>query len=472
MLLIKPKVLVDTSWKDVLSKNKSLKDNGLLKSLGDIKKLGEDDHEDAQKLLDDIVKLSGQLKKSKEAAAVPAVTKFLAELSSAAETAQKDVAKAKAEADKKGKAGAEGKKREEAKGGGEDEEEEGEISDLLSTKMIPLLRDLNKGGHTMYMLAATTGKQLAMMISRKPISPARRKMLADELGASGGVKYIVGHCLKEEGMTTFALKHPAAGMAKKIKAALLQQTGIRVKVRCRGEDGETDEDFEEENERGGQTEASGGRNGGDGEDGDCDRPHGHARPHDRGDGDGDGDGDGGGGGDRDQVEGEKESDKGASEDDGGSDGQTDGGNTEDGTPATAESKPRAIKLEQTPQIWMGTRDLLSKRIDSFTAAVNEKVAGEGDAFVDEVASNLDKLDRILAKLDKRLTRTLTDASETSDPASRKQLLQQAKALIAEYISYVRSEPLIDHLDNNPFGVKTNLKATLSASLTQVARAIG
>ena len=61
---------------------------------------------------------------------------------------------------------------------------------------------------------------------------------------------------------------------------------------------------------------------------------------------------------------------------------------------------------------------------------------------------------------------------TSDPASRRQLLQEAKVIIAEYIRYVRSEPLIDHLDNNPFGIKTNLKATLSASLTQVARAIG
>ena len=61
MMLIKPKLLIDTSWKDVLAKNKGLKDNGLLKSLGEIKKLGEDDHDDAQKLLDEIVKLTGQL---------------------------------------------------------------------------------------------------------------------------------------------------------------------------------------------------------------------------------------------------------------------------------------------------------------------------------------------------------------------------------------------------------------------------
>ena len=138
--MIKSKLLIDTSsWKDVLAKNKAVKDNGLLKTLGEIKGLGEGDHDDAQKILDEVLKLSTQLKKSKEAAANPAVTKFLAELASAADTAQKDVAKAKAEADKKGKADAEAKKREEAKGGAEEGEgEEEEASALLTTKMIPL----------------------------------------------------------------------------------------------------------------------------------------------------------------------------------------------------------------------------------------------------------------------------------------------------------------------------------------------
>ena len=457
MMLIKPKLLIDSSWKDVLSKNKTLKDNGLLKSLGEIKKLGDDDHEDAQKLLDEIVKLSGQLKKSKEAAATPAVTKFLAELASAADTAQKDVAKAKAEADKKGKVEAEAKKREEGKKD-EDEEGEEEASELLTTKMIPLLRDIKKGNHTMHVLVASAGKDVSVLISRKPISPAKRKLLADDLGLSGGIKYIVGHVLKEEGMTTFALKTQVAGMAKKLKIALLAQTGLRVKVRCRGEDGETDEDFEAEEEGGGDTQARGGR---DGEgDGDGDRPR-HNREAEDGDAERKGDGD------RDDVRAKKRPDDdevGAGE----SGKPKDGDEDEDAAPS---ARPR-MELAATPKIWKGTREMLTNRIDSFAAAVKEQVAGEGDAFAEEVGSNLDKLNRILAKLDKRLTNTLTDAAESNDPANRTKLLQEAKVIVGEYIRYVRSEPLIDHLDNNPFGIKTNLKATLFASLTQVARAIG
>ena len=98
MTVIKSKVLSDSAWKDVLSKNKGVKDNGLLKTLAEIKGLREDEHDDAQGLLEQLQKLVAQLKKSKEIAAVPAVGKFLAELSGAAETAVRDVAKAKAEA--------------------------------------------------------------------------------------------------------------------------------------------------------------------------------------------------------------------------------------------------------------------------------------------------------------------------------------------------------------------------------------
>ena len=78
----------------------------------------------------------------------------------------------------------------------------------------------------------------------------------------------------------------------------------------------------------------------------------------------------------------------------------------------------------------------------------------------------------MGKLDKRLINSLTSAAETEDPASRAASMKESKAILADYIRYVRSEPLIEHLDSNPFGVKTNLKVTLSNSLSQVAKAIG
>jgi translation initiation factor 2B subunit (eIF-2B alpha/beta/delta family) len=109
--MIKSKVLNDSAWKDVLAKNKTVKDNGLLKVLAEIKKLEDDDHDEAQDILDQVQKLITQLKKSKEIAAAPAVAKFLAELITAADIAARDVAKAKAEADKEAKAEAEAEKK-------------------------------------------------------------------------------------------------------------------------------------------------------------------------------------------------------------------------------------------------------------------------------------------------------------------------------------------------------------------------
>jgi hypothetical protein len=190
-----------------------------------------------------VLKLIGQLKKSKEIAAAPAVGKFLAELASAVDSASRDVDKARAEASKVNKAKAEAEKKahaEAAKKGDEEDEDEEESPELLTTKLKPLLRLVAKG-ETMHTLVAKSGKQVVVMLSRKPIPPARRKMLAEQLGG-GSTKYYPGHCSLEAGATTFALKAEVAGMSKLIKAALLGQTGLRVnKVKCRGEDGDDDD---------------------------------------------------------------------------------------------------------------------------------------------------------------------------------------------------------------------------------------
>ena len=395
------KFLSDSGWKDVVAKNK-IKDNGLLKILADHKRISDDKHDDALESLDQILKLATQLKKAKDVGAASAAAKYVAEVIDAAEADRRSVVKAKAEAEKARSAKAEADKKAKAGAVKGDEEEEDEESALLTTKMVPLLRAVNKG-ESMHALVAATGKQVAVLLSRKPISPSRRKLLADELGGAGGIKYLVGHCRRQEGMTTFVLKTQVAGLAKRLKVALLEQTGLRVKLRCCGEDGETDEDLEEP-----------------------------AQP--------------------------EEDDSGADDDSSGDAGQ-----------AAEASSP---ELAKAPQAWDGTRDLLQTNIDALKAAVQAQVAGEGAESIKTITSQLDKLDRILSRLDRRLTDSLAVAGEARDAAGRNAAMQESKAILADYIRYVRSEPLIEHLDSNPFGVKTELKATLSKSLTQMAQALG
>ena len=129
--------------------------------------------------------------------------------------------------------------------GGDDEEDS---PALLTTKLIPLLRDVKKGELTLSALIVLGAKEAAVLISRRAIPPARKKLLADYLGESGAVKTVAATCLFEENAITFVVQAPAAGLAKKLRAALFKQTDLRQKVRVRGEDGAVDDDGADSNE--------------------------------------------------------------------------------------------------------------------------------------------------------------------------------------------------------------------------------
>ena len=95
-MMLKSKFLGDAGWKDLASKNK-LKDNGLAKSLEKLKRVGDDDHDDQAKILEEVVRLAAALKKDKAVAAAPAVVKYLGEVQGDADSAQREVAKSRAE---------------------------------------------------------------------------------------------------------------------------------------------------------------------------------------------------------------------------------------------------------------------------------------------------------------------------------------------------------------------------------------
>lgn len=117
---------------------------------------------------------------------------------------------------------------------------------VLTTKMVPLLRMVPKG-ETLQAVVAYVGDQTAVMVSRKAIGAPQRKLLATQLGVSGGVKYLAGQCLFEKNLHTFVLETLVAGMAKKLKAALLAQTEMRWKIRVRGLDPNVvEEDLDED----------------------------------------------------------------------------------------------------------------------------------------------------------------------------------------------------------------------------------
>jgi len=128
-------------------------------------------------------------------------------------------------------------------------------------------------------------------------------------------------------------------------------------------------------------------------------------------------------------------------------------------------------LEKSPTVWHATRGVLQTNIGELKKAVRSEYASEHPTLVKDIEDNLKKLDGILDKLDTKLADSLAKANAAKGEAARQAALQECKALVAKHIVYVKTEPLIAHIDNNPFGVATNCRKVLTDSLTHVAEAI-
>ena len=139
---------------------------------------------------------------------------------------------------------------------------------------------------------------------------------------------------------------------------------------------------------------------------------------------------------------------------------------------TAVPAQKAQKLSQAADAWRQTHAQADARIGTLKQTIQAHCAGAHPALLDEIDKGLGKLDGVLDAVDHRLADAMANAGTAADDDTHKAGLKSAKALLADYINYVKSEPLIAHMDQNPFGVKTDLKGLLVGGLTQAAKAIG
>ncbi len=130
------------------------------------------------------------------------------------------------------------------------------------------------------------------------------------------------------------------------------------------------------------------------------------------------------------------------------------------------------ELAKAPNVWHSTRDILDKNIKALKKAVLATCADDHPDLIKQIDRNLGKLDGIMDELDTELADSLTKASVAKNDAAKKAELKNSKRILADYIKYVKTEPLIGHVDDNPFGVQTNLKKVLIDSLTHMAQSIG
>jgi len=357
---------------------------------------------------------------------------------------------------------------------GGDEEEDTPV--LLTKKMVPLVLELRKGGVTMHALICTAGKNTALLIMRRPIAPARRKLLAEAVDAKGGAKYVAAECMLEDKVLTFVVQSQAAGLAKRLRQALLDQTELRLKVKVRGEDGE-DADGEEE---------------GADQDVPSDEPGIQTAPplppsveasdpalafkarlealmpklksaHPSADAARLKVGEAG------ALSRKREWDAANRLLDEAEDLLAQADASEAPAPSTKPTIAPAIVYTQTRLAWGATRKKIQGELQKLEKAI--LAAYKDHTVLPEVAKGVRKLDQVLEVFDESLNDALDAALNSADPAVKKRHHDEARDIIARYQGFLKSDAMVQELDANPF-VPIAVQSTLSSTLAVLASKIG
>lgn len=213
------KLLEESSWK-AFAKGRTLKDGPMLKALAAFKKADEADLAACGDAIDDIEKEAQALQKTLKAD--KDALKHLEDMLKAVNTQRKALAQAQ-QAQNKQAASAEADAAEDS-------------PTQLSTQLITLLKTVAADeARSLPFVLGVAGAKLAVLLAKKSVTSGHKTLLQKHLGG-GGVKFVTGECRFEKGAHTFILDKSIGGLATKLVAALLEQTGKRYKVRVRGSD--------------------------------------------------------------------------------------------------------------------------------------------------------------------------------------------------------------------------------------------
>jgi peptidoglycan hydrolase-like protein with peptidoglycan-binding domain len=143
-------------------------------------------------------------------------------------------------------------------------------------------------------------------------------------------------------------------------------------------------------------------------------------------------------------------------------------------PTPAEPKPieppvhGKATLDRGAFVWHSTRDILNQNIDELKKGVLAYYGTEHPEILEAIDQSMGRLNKVVDKLDTRLSDALDNAYKARDDAARVSHLKRADEIMEEYLDYVKEEPLIDNMDDNPFDVKTSLKKIIIDALKHLS----
>jgi peptidoglycan hydrolase-like protein with peptidoglycan-binding domain len=486
------KSLSDSGWKSVAVKFK-IKDNGLQRALAAYSKLDEEDHEQRLKAIASVNQLASSLQRNKEVLAASAVSKYLDDLLTAAEAEERDITKAQAQANKEKAESRKRKGDENAKRADEEEEEqEEEGTEDYSAQLTEALRKLKGAKDVSFQFLVCDAKPHWGVMVAKRITAKHKQQLTQLTGSKRFLH--LGECRFEDGHFVFSSAKPVSGMARRLQESLKHHTGKRHPIVVGTETADGDDEAARETPAGAEQPGTKTE----------EPPTGMTRPFEISASVGRG-----GKNHPDDVKAVQAAlnvrAKAGLKVDGvcgpkttaailgfqktlaplKADGLIEPGKRTaqalaGGAPGGEPTPPQPVPppqlgkptLATAPEVWYGSRSILQTNIGEFKKAVRPEYGGVHPDLLNAIEKGMTKLDNVLEKLDTKLADCLAKAHAAPDDNARKAELKKGKAILTDYILYVKAEPLIAKIDTNPFGVQTNLKKILTDSLTHMARSIG
>ncbi len=135
------------------------------------------------------------------------------------------------------------------------------------------------------------------------------------------------------------------------------------------------------------------------------------------------------------------------------------------TPSARVEKPASPKpvsnvvFQQSRLAWDTVRKKTHTDIEALKAAILKE--SERDQRLSLIRAGLSRLDRILERLDTRLSDKLDEALNAPTPEQRQHLNGEASRIVGEYRGFVETEPLMEMIDDNGFLPLTVRKSLLS-----------
>ena len=140
-------------------------------------------------------------------------------------------------------------------------------------------------------------------------------------------------------------------------------------------------------------------------------------------------------------------------------------------PAPGTAAPVGIKVAYAKSrlAWIAARQKVESEIEKLRGQLNAAFAND-DRFTGIDAAYTQFVSPLLAALDERLADKLDEATNAVDPAVRAKLVDEARAIVREYESYLAGAPVITALDSNPIAPLV-IGQTLSVTLTTLGKVV-